>query len=313
MDRRDQLVTLFGGSGFIGRYVTQELLQAGVRVRIAGRDPRKAWFLKPLGGLGQTQFVVADTHVPHSIAMAAAGSTAVINLVGVLKGDFEGVHVDLARTIAESAAAAGAASFVQLSAIGADPASASAYGRSKGEGEAAVKAAFPGATIIRPSIVFGPEDAFINRFARLATIAPMVPVIGGAAKFQPVYVVDLARAIAPAAVDPGTHAGKTYEIGGPEVVTMRELNARIAAWTDHKRPLTNVPNIVAEAISRFGFLPGAPLTRDQWLMLQQDNVVAADAEGLEAFGIEPTPMAAVAPDWLVRYRRHGRFAKQRAA
>ena len=308
-----RLVTLFGGGGFLGRYVAQELLRAGVRVRVAERDPSDAWYLKPLGELGQTQFVAASVTSPATVAHAVRGADAVVNLVGVLKGDFDAIHRKGAANVAAAAKAAGVGALVHISAIGADPQSASGYGRSKGEGEAAVRTAFPGATIIRPSIVFGPEDAFINRFARLATIAPMVPVIGGAAKFQPVYVVDLARAIASAAVDPGTHAGKTYEIGGPEVVTMRELNARIAAWTDHKRPLTNVPDIVAEAISRFGFLPGAPLTRDQWLMLQQDNVVAADAEGLEAFGIEPTPMAAVAPDWLVRYRRHGRFAKQRAA
>lgn len=313
MDRRDQLVTLFGGSGFVGRYVTQELLKAGVRVRVAGRDPRKGWFLKPLGGLGQTQFVVADSRLPGSIAKAALGSTTVINLVGVLKGAFEAAHVDFARAVAESAAAAGAAGLVQLSAIGADPAGPSAYARSKGEGEAAVKAAFPGATIVRPSIVFGPEDDFINRFARLALAAPVVPVIGGATKFQPVYVVDLARAIAAAAIDPAGHAGRTYEIGGPEILSMQQINAKVAQWTGHQRPLIDVPDIVAAGIARLGFLPGAPLTRDQWLMLQRDNIAAADAEGLEAFGIDPTPIGAVAPDWLVRYRRQGRFSNLRAA
>jgi uncharacterized protein YbjT (DUF2867 family) len=313
MDRRDQLVTLFGGSGFIGRYVAQELLRSGARVRIAARDPRRGWFLKPLGGLGQTQFVTANPRRPATVAAAVAGADAVINLIGVLAGDFEAAHVTAPRVIAEAVAGAKVGALVQISAIGADPASPSRYGQSKAAGEAAVRGAFPGATIIRPSVVFGPEDQFVNRFAGMVRMMPVLPVIRGAAKFQPIYVVDLARAIAAAALDPAAHGGKTVELGGPEVVTMSALMERIMAWTGHRRPILSVPDIAGDALSRLGFLPGAPITRDQWQMMLRDNVVSDGGEGLAAFGIEPTPMGAVAPDWLIPYRRHGRFSKLNAA
>ncbi|PTQ13526.1 complex I NDUFA9 subunit family protein [Sphingomonas oleivorans] len=306
----ERLVTLFGGGGFLGRYVAQELLKAGVRVRIAERDPSDAWFLKPLGGLGQTQFVSADITRADSAKRAAAGSTAVVNLVGILKGNFQAVHVTGARNAAEAAAATGADAFVQISAIGADPRSESAYARTKGEGEAAVRDAFPGATILRPSILFGPEDQFINRFARLARISPVLPVIRGKARFQPVWVSDVARAIAAAALDPDSHAGKTYELGGPQILTMAELNAWVAEQIGVERTILPVPDGAASLMARLGgWLPGAPMSWDQWLMLQRDNVVAPDAEGFDAFGIAPTPLAAVAPGWLVQYRRHGRFAR----
>jgi NADH dehydrogenase len=302
------LVTLFGGGGFLGRYVAQELLQRGVRVRIAGRNPRKAWFVKPLGGLGQTQFIAADVTRPETVARALAGADAAINLAGILSGAFQAVHVDGARNIAEAAARAGARALVHVSAIGADPESESAYGRSKGEGEAAVRAAFPGATILRPSILFGPEDQFINRFARMIQLLPAVPVIRPEAKFQPAYVVDVARAIAGAITDPGTHGGKGYELGGPEAISMLDLNRRIAGMIGRDPAFMLVPDAVASAMARFGgWAPGAPMTWDQWLMLQADNVVGAGAKGFSAFGIDPTPLAAVAPDWLVQYRRHGRF------
>lgn len=302
------LVTMFGGGGFLGRYVVQELLRSGARVRVAGRDPRHAWFVKPLGGLGQTQFVAADVASPATIARAVAGSDAVVNLVGILAGDFDAIHVAGARAIAEAARDAGAGAMVQVSAIGADPASASAYGRSKGKGEEAVRAAFGAATILRPSIVFGPEDGFVNRFARMAQLLPVLPVIRGAARFQPVYVADVARAVAAAALDPKTHAARTYELGGPEVLSMSALNAWIAAAIGRRPALIEVPDRVGAMIARLGFLPGAPMNWDQWLMLQQDNVVAGGVPGMAAFGITPTPLAAVAPGWLVRFRRHGRFA-----
>jgi uncharacterized protein YbjT (DUF2867 family) len=303
-----RLVTLFGGGGFLGRYVAQELLKAGARVRIAERDPSDAWFLKPLGGLGQTQFVPASVTKPATVARAVEGADSVVNLVGILKGDFDSIHRKGAANVAAAASAAGADSLVHVSAIGADPESTSAYGRSKAEGEAAVREAFPGATIIRPSIVFGQEDAFLNRFAAMQA-APFVPVLRGAVKFQPVWVADVARAIAAAALDPGAHAGKTYELGGPEVVTMAELNAWLARATGHNPTFVPVPDSLGGILaSVVGGLPGAPITRDQWRMLQADNVVTAGAKGLEAFGIEPTPMEAVAAAWLVRYRQHGRFA-----
>ncbi len=303
----DQLVTLFGGGGFLGRYAAQALLRAGARVRIVGRRPRGAWFLKPLGGLGQTEFVAADVTRADSVARAVAGSTAVVNLVGILAGDFRAMHVDGARNIAEAAAAAGARALVQVSAIGADPASPSAYGRSKGEGEAAARTAFPAATILRPSIVFGPEDQFVNRFAAMIAMLPVVPIVRGEARFQPVWVQDVAEAIAASVADPPAHGGRTYELGGPQVMTMAEVNRYIAGAIGRRRAMPALPDAIGATMARLGFLPGAPMTWDQWLMLQTDNVVADGAEGLAAFGIEPTPLAAVAPQWLVRYRRHGRF------
>ena len=310
---QDQLVTVFGGSGFIGRYVVQGLLACGARVRIACRDPREAWYLKPQGGLGQTQFVAADIRKADSVARALAGSTAAINLVGILKGDFKAFHVDGARHVAEAAGRAGVGSLVHVSAIGADPASASAYGRSKGEGEAAVRAAFPAATILRPSIVFGREDQFVNRFADLIGKLPVVPVIKGDTKFQPVYVGDVAKAAVAALADPTAHGGATYELGGPEVISMGALNRWIAQATGRPRAFIDLPDAVAGGMaSAIGWLPGAPMTRDQWLMLQSDNVVAADARGLNALGIVATPLEAVADGWLVRYRRHGRFAAKTA-
>ena len=305
----DRLVTLFGGGGFIGRYVAQQLYKAGVRVRIAQRDPRQAYFLKPLGALGQTQFVRADITDQRQVAAAVAGSDAVINLVGILKGNFQAVHVDGARNVATAAAAAGAGALVHVSAIGADPESPSAYGRSKGEGEAAVRAAFPQATIIRPSVVFGQEDHFVNRFAAMARALPVLPVIRGAAKLQPVWVGDLGRAIAAAALDPDTHAGKTYELGGPEVIEMGTLNEWICKATGYDRSIVRIPDAVGGAMARLtGWLPGAPITWDQWLMLQRDNVAADPKGGFKAFGFAPTPLAAVTEGWLTSYRRHGRFA-----
>lgn len=312
IDPSSRLVTVIGGGGFIGRYVCEFLLKAGVRLRVAERDPRRAWFLQPLGGVGQIGFVAADIARPPSLVAALDGASAVINLVGILKGDFHAIHVAGARAAAEAARSAGAAAFVQISAIGADPASASAYGRSKGEGETAVRLAFPCATIIRPSLVFGPEDQLTNRFAAMARL-PLLPVIAPGTRFQPVYVRDLASAIASAALDPAAHGGKTYDIGGPQVMTMRQLNAAIAAAAGQSPDLVDVPDFVADAMSRLGFLPGAPLTRDQWIMLQTDNVAAPRSKGLGAFGITPTALGAVAHEWLGRFRRGGRFAPDAAA
>jgi uncharacterized protein YbjT (DUF2867 family) len=303
----DKLVTLIGGGGFLGRYVAQALLAQGARVRIAQRNPNAALFLKPLGGLGQTQFVAADIRKPESIARAIQGSDGVVNLVGILKGDFTAFQADGARHVAEAAAAGGVGALVHVSAIGADAASPSAYGRSKGEGEAAVRAAFPAATILRPSIVFGREDQFVNRFAAMIATAPVVPVVRGVARFQPVYVGDVATAVVAALTDPATFGGHLYELGGPDIVSMRALIDWIVAQTGQKPVLLELPDGISAIIASLGFLPGAPITQDQWKMLQRDNVVAPGAAGLDAFGIAPTPLDAVAPGWLVQYRRHGRF------
>lgn len=309
MDQRDRLVILFGGGGFLGRYVAQALFRTGARVRVAQRDPRRAFFLKPLAAVGQAQFVGVDIRNAAAVGEAVKGADTVINLVGVLTGDFQGVHVDGARNVAEAAAAAGATSLVHVSAIGADPEGPSEYARTKGEGEAAVRSAFPAATILRPSLLFGREDNFVNRFARLARLAPFLPVVRGELRLQPVYAGDAARAVAAAALDPRTHGARHYELGGPQVLTMRELMRFVCQSTGRGRSLIDVPDPVARALARFtGWAPFAPLTWDQWLMLQRDNVVAPDARGLDAFGLRGTPLAAVAEGWLTTYRRHGRFA-----
>ncbi len=307
----DGVFTVFGGGGFVGRYVVQALLRSGVRVRVAERSIKRAWFLKAQANLGQIQFVSADVTQPESVARAVAGSHAVINLVGAFKALDAVQHVG-AGTVAEAAKAAGVTSLVHMSAIGADADSSSAYGRSKGEGEAAVRAAFPDAVIMRPSIIFGREDQFVNRFAGLISALPIVPVIGGHAKFQPVFVADVAQAAVSALS--GEHMGQTYELGGPEILTMLELNQKIAALVGREKLFLNLPDVVSGALAKLtGWLPGAPITRDQWLMLQADNVVSLDAKGLSKFGITPTPLDAVAARWLVQYRKHGRFGGKAAA
>ncbi|MBL0768543.1 complex I NDUFA9 subunit family protein [Sphingopyxis sp. DHUNG17] len=302
-----QLITVLGGSGFLGRYVVQRLLARGARVRIAEREPRRATFLKPLGGLGQTQFVAADVRDAASIARAVSGCDAVINLVGAFD-DMQAVQASGAGHVAAAAKAAGVRALVHVSAIGADPDSASAYGRSKGEGEKAVRNEFRAAAILRPSIIFGREDQFINRFATMIRFAPVVPVIAPNTKFQPVYVGDVADAVV-AALGAGA-AGKIFELGGPQQMSMIELLRWIADATGRQRLFVEVPDAVASALaSTVGWLPGAPITKDQWLMLQRDNVVAPRAAGLKQLGITPTALAAVADGWLVQYRRHGRFSE----
>ena len=281
-------------------------MKTGARLRVAERDPRRGWFLQPLGSVGQVSVIAADLGRPETIARAVDGADAVINLVGIFKGNLELIHVHGAGKLAAAAKAAGAKAFAHISAIGSDINSASEYGRTKGQGEQAVRAAFPKATIIRPSTVFGPEDNFTNRFAAMARF-PILPVIAPGTRFQPVYVRDLAQAIAVAALDPKAHGAKTYELAGPEVFTMRELNARIAELAGYHPDPVNVPDFIAGAIATLGFLPGAPLTQDQWLMLQKDNVASGELPGFKAFGITPAPLGAVAPEWLGRYRKGGRF------
>ena len=309
IDPGTDLVTVFGGSGFIGRYICENLLKRGVRVRVASREPRLANHIQPLGQVGQFGFVRADVTRRDSVRAAVEGASAVVNLVGILKGPFHAVHVTGARCVAEAARDAGAKALVHVSAIGADPASPGEYGRTKAEGEQAVRAAFPKATIFRPSVVFGPEDQLTNRFAQMARL-PVLPVIAAKRKFQPVYVKDLAGAIAMATLDPETYGGKTFEIGGPQVLSMEELYRTIIHAAGEKPELVRLPDFLAAAIAWFGFIPGAPITWDQWLMLQRDNVPAKGMPGLEAFGITPTPLGAVAPEWLNRFAG-SRFARRR--
>ncbi len=303
------LVTIFGGGGFVGRYVAQELLARGMRVRIAGRNPGDGVRVKPLGGLGQVQLAYADVCDAASVARAITGADAVVNLVAVLGGKLDAINHQGAANVAQAAAQAGVKTLVHVSAIGANAQSDSAYGRSKGQGEAAVRAAFPEATIVRPSIIFGREDQFTNRFAGMIRMAPVLPVIAPATKFQPVYVVDFARAIAEAVEHGSAHAGQTYELGGPQAMSMIEINRWIAGHIGHDPAIMPVPNAFACLLATLtGWLPGAPITRDQWKMLGADNVVTAGAKGLADLGITPTPLAAVADGWLVRYRKHGRFS-----
>ena len=310
IERFEEQVTVFGGGGFIGRYVCEALFKRGVRVRIASRDPRNAYFIQPLAQVGQFGFEKADLTSLESVRHALRGASVAINLCGVFGRRMQAVHVDGARNFAEAAREAGIKSLVHVSAIGADPQSPSDYGRTKGEGEAAVRKVFPSATIIRPSLVFGPEDDLTNRFAGLARL-PFLPVIAAQRNFQPVYVRDLGKAIAMAALRPQEFGGKTYEIGGPQVMSMVELHQAILEITQQKPEIVHVPDVFASLMSRFGWLPGAPFTRDQWMMLQRDNVPSGELPGLEAFSIAPTPLAAVAYEWLGRFNRGGKFAGRR--
>lgn len=309
---KDRLVTLVGGGGFVGRYVAQALLRRGARLRIAERNPKNAHFLKAMANLGQIQFVPADILQPATLDRAFDGADAVVNLVGSF-ANMQAIHETGAANAARAAAKAGAGRFVQISAIGADSQSAALYGRTKAAGEAAVRAAAPGATIVRPSIVFGREDSFINRFAGLIRMLPVVPLIGGNTKLQPVYAADVGAAVA-AILSDGATRGKTFELGGPRILTLGELNQWIADATGRKRLFLDVPDALAGAMATLtGWLPGAPITRDQWLMLQRDNIVAPKAAGLETLGIVPTALEDVAPQWLVIYRRHGRFSAEARA
>ncbi|MBT2187597.1 complex I NDUFA9 subunit family protein [Sphingobium nicotianae] len=314
MSATDKPVVVFGGGGFVGRQVAQELLSRGYRVRIAQRAPRQAFMVRSLGSMGQTQLTRVDIADADQVAAALAGAGAAVNLVGLLRGDMKTAHVTGAANIAKAAAHAGLDALVQISAIGADPASPSAYGQTKAQGEAAVRAAFPKATILRPSIIFGRDDQFTNRFAGLiATAASVpfihtVPLIRGGTRFQPIHVADVARAIATAIDEPGKYGGETYELGGPDVLTLGEIQTWIAGQIGRSCHFLPIPDGIAKALATLtGWAPGAPVTRDQLAMLMGDNVVAANAKGIASFGIRPVPMAALAPAWLEQYRKQGRF------
>ena len=301
-----KLITLLGGGGFVGRYVAQALLAQGARLRIAQRNPSAANFIKPLGNLGTVQLIPADICKPASIARAVAGVDMVVNLVGSFDNMDAIQHIGAAN-VAKAAANAGCSALVHISAIGGDASSPAVYGQSKAAGEAAVREAFPSATILRPSIVFGREDQFVNRFAALIRMLPIVPVIGSTTKFQPIFVGDVAKAVAAALSDPA-HQGKTYDLGGPQIVSMRELNEWIAHAIGREKLFIDVPNIAAHAMAATtGWLPMAPMTMDQYRMLGSDNIVDARRDGMKALHISPTPLDAVAHDWLTIYRKHGRF------
>jgi len=310
IERNEELVTVFGGGGFIGRYVCEFLLKSGVRVRVAQRNPRQAYAIQPLAQVGQFGSVKADIGNATSVREALKGATAVVNLCGVFGSKMRSVHVNGARNLAEAARDAGLSALVHISAIGAGTNSESGYARTKGEGEDAIRGAFPQATIVRPSLVFGPEDDLTNRFAAMARL-PFLPIIAANSRFQPVYVRELGKAIAMAALDPRRFGGRTFEIGGPQVMTMVELHRTILEITGQKPEITPLPDFVGSLFAAFGWLPGAPLTRDQWLMLQRGSVPSGGLPGLEAFAIRPTPLAAVGYEWLGRFHKGGKFAGRR--
>jgi uncharacterized protein YbjT (DUF2867 family) len=324
-----RLVTVFGGSGFIGRYIVQRLARRGAVVRVAVRDTEGALFLKPMGDVGQIAPMRTDITDPASVTRAVEGADAVINAVSLYvargKRSFASVHELGARTLAQAAAAAGVERLVHISGIGSVPSSPSAYARSRAMGEKLVRDAFPAATILRPSVVFGPEDALFNTLAAIARLSPVMPLFGirriekfpfidgGFTKFQPVYVGDVADA-AVAVLDRPEAKGAVYELGGPKVYSYRELVELTLAETGRKRTLVPVPFWKAAIMAWFlEFLPSPPLTRDQVKLLKVDNLVSKKTLGLSALGITPTAAEAVLPRYLDRFRRGGRFSETRAA
>jgi len=305
----NKLVLLLGGDGFVGTHVAEELLKRGARLRVVSRRLDRAFRLKPLGTLGQIQFVRADITRSETHAPLVAGVDAVVNLVGAFAGYLDLIHVKAPAALATAAQAAGVQAFVQISANGANADSPVDYARTKAEGEAAVLAAFPRATVLRPSVIFGPDDQFVNMFAGLIANLPVLPVFAPDARLQPVFVDDVAEAVANAITDPGKLGGRTYELVGPEVLTMLELNEKIAAAQCRKRLFAPLPDPVASLIAA---LPGTPISPDQLALLRAGNV-GLGLPGLKALGVTPRALALFLDRWLVRYRQHGRFADTRLA
>jgi NADH dehydrogenase len=303
------VATVFGGSGFIGRYVVKRLAAAGYVVRVAVRDPEAALFLKTMGAVGQIVPLFADIRHDPTVERAVDGAELVVNLVGILaesrRGDFARIHAEGAGRIARLSTAAGVGALVQMSAIGADSTSASSYASTKAQGEQAVQSAYPETVILRPSVVFGPEDAFYNRFGWLAQVSPIMPVISGDTKLQPVYVGDVADAVMAALRLPPS-APRVYELGGPDIWTFRDILVWILHQTDHRRRLFEVPAGLARLqASVLEKLPGKLLTTDQLRQLSRDNVVSPGMPGLAELGVVPTPVELVVPGYLDCYRRGG--------
>ncbi|MEE4200950.1 complex I NDUFA9 subunit family protein [Erythrobacter sp.] len=300
----NRLVTIFGGSGFIGHYVAQALLARGARVRIASRNPEKAWALKPLANLGQLQFARCDITREDSLKAALHDADYVVNLVGAFDGDLGELMGEAPGEMARIAQNSGALGFVHVSAIGADANSPTAYAKSKAEGERRVLDAFPQASVLRPSIVFGKDDEFLNMFGQMIETFPVLPVFGPEAKLQLVYVDDVAEAVAVALEDPAGHGGHIYELGGPEVLTMMEINRRIAKSQGRERRFLAMPDGVS---GLFASLPGTPMSKDQWTLLKANSTVSGDHRTFADLGIEPRPLGLYLDRWMTRYRRFGRF------
>ena len=312
----EALVTVFGGGGFIGNYVAQALLARGARVRIACRNPKEAWPLKPLANLGQLQFANCDITNEESLKASLHGADFVVNLVGAFKGDLVELMGEAPGRMAAIAKANGAKGFVHLSAIGADADSTTQYAKAKALGEERVLAAFPEATILRPSIVFGKDDNFINMFAGIIEMLPVLPVFGSEAKLQLVYVDDVAEAAAVALEDPAAHGGHIYELGGPEQLTMLDIHQRINAAQGRD---TRFMAVSDKTSALFAAIPFTPMSRDQWTLLKAGSVVSGEHRTFADLGIQPRPLGLFLDKWMVRYRKHGRFglsierARQRGA
>jgi uncharacterized protein YbjT (DUF2867 family) len=320
LSNSETLITIFGGSGFLGRHVVRALAPLGYRIRAAVRRPDLAGYLQPFGRVGQIHAVQANLRHPASVEAAVQDASIVINLVGILfergRQRFDDVHATGAETVARAAAARGA-QLIHVSAIGADPESTAAYARTKAAGEQAVRAAVPNAVIFRPSIIFGPDDAFFNKFAALARLSPVLPLIGGGhTRFQPVFGGDVGAAIAKA-VSGETRPGTIYELGGPEVFTFKQLMAFILKTIDRHRLLLPVPFWAAKLKAQFlQYLPTPLLTPDQVELLRHDNVVSAEAQAegrtLEGLGIEPRAVETIVPSYLWRFRKSGQFCRSMA-
>ncbi len=313
-----KLVTIFGGSGFVGRYIARRMAKEGWRVRVAVRRPNEALFVKPYGAVGQVEPVFCNIRDDASVQAALLGADAVVNCVGTFdrggKNNFSAVQAEGAGRIARIAAAGGVKSMVQISAIGADIDGASLYAQSKGAGEAAVLAAFPGAVILRPSVIFGTEDGIFNRFASMARLGPVLPLFGGNTRFQPVYVDDVAQAAVAGAL--GTALPGIYELGGPDIETLSEMTNRMLAIIRRRRLVINLPFFVGKIMGTvldfasaltLGLFKNSVLTRDQVVSLRSDNVVSPGAKGLSDLGVKPTPMAGILPDYLWRFRPSGQY------
>ena len=312
------LVTVFGGSGFIGTQAVRQLAKAGWRIRVAVRNPNLAYRMRMHGDVGQIDLVQANIRNRASVARALDGATAAVNLVGVLyeggRQGFQAIHAMGAKTVAEVAREQGVGRLVQMSALGADAESASKYARTKAEGEIAARAVYADAVVVRPSIVFGPDDHFFNRFAAMASVSPVLPLIGGGAtRFQPVFVGDVGKAVALAATTDEA-AGQTYELGGSAVFTFRQLMEMMLAETARRRFLAPVPFPIAGALGAVGDLVAGilppPVTSDQVELLKTDNVVSGAYPGLPELGLTPTTLEAVLPTYLYRYRKGGQYADQ---
>jgi uncharacterized protein YbjT (DUF2867 family) len=314
-----RLVTIYGGSGFVGRYIARAMAQAGWRVRVAVRRPNEAIFVRPYGTPGQVEPVPCNIRDDASVRAAARGADAVVNCVGTFdrggKNNFQAVQAEGAARIARIAAEEGVVHLVHISSIGADAEAASLYAQTKAEGEAGILRHFPGAVILRPSVIFGPEDGFFNRFGAMARLGPVLPLVGAATRFQPVYVGDVAAAAAMGAQ--GRAAAGTYELGGPEAASFRALMQKMLGVIQRRRLIVNVPFWVARAMAAIfdfvqfasgGLIPNPVITRDQVKSLRVDNVVATGAKGLADLGIEATAMEAVLPEYLWRYRPSGQYA-----